>query len=270
MRSLHRIKRALSLVWVALREQVHAERAFPANMITEILSTGFYVLTFVIFLELLFQRTGAIAGFSKNDYLLMFLIGQLSFYIVYFGIFNTWARLIETVRSGAFDLLLLKPVPTRAFFYAGSLRPFSTLLTVLPNITFLVIIIDWQAIQFSWASFGMAMIVWSAGLVIYNTLLFALALPVFKTGDATDTLNIFYSLDSMPEVPYNKVPFAMKVASLMLIPGLLMTAATTDVMLMKSDPVPTLIASSIAGVVSFFIFGWLWHFALRNYTSASS
>src|SRR5688572_7382134 len=101
----------IKIIIATIRTQARAEKVYLGDFWSSLGSTGFYTLMFVVFIDLLFQRAGAIAGYSKNDFFFMMLISQVSFYVAFFCIFSPLLSLIERVRNGSFDLALLKPVP---------------------------------------------------------------------------------------------------------------------------------------------------------------
>lgn len=267
---MNRLMRTLTLIGVAFTEQVRAERAYLGNFWFGMLTKLAYNVMFILFIDQLYHRIGTLGDFTKNEFLLVYLISQLGFYLCYYGIFFPLKKLLFQVRSGSFDLLLLKPVPHRAFLYISGMSAFELVLTALPSLLILGGLIDWGQINVSASSVALGLSVWLSGIVICNTVLFALVVPVFKNGDSTDSLDVFYSITSMGQQPYSKLPSAMQVAALVVFPQILIAGAAGEVLLMKGDmPAVPLIAGA-AAIVSIIIAQLLWRHALRNYTSASS
>ena len=267
---MKRIARSVSLSLAAFREQTKAERAYIGNFWFAILSRIAYNITFLLFVDALFQRVGGIAGYDKNDFLFMYFVSQFGFYVSFNGIFIAMQKLVETVRNGNFDLLLLKPVPHRSFLYIGGFLPIDLLFNFATVIAIVTPFIHWGELHVTLLSFILGVLVWCCGLIICNTLMFALALPAFKLGDATDMLNVFYSITPMSQVPYNQLPLYMKALSLGLLPQLLLSAATAEVMLDKGGTFAICTSVFAAGIFSLGLYQFLWRYALRNYTSASS
>lgn len=266
MRFIHN----LSLGLVAFREQAKAEKAYIGNFWFGALSRLAYNLMFLLFIDVLFQRIGAVAGYSKNDFLFMFFVSQIGFYIAYMGIFSGMLKLVESVRNGNFDLLLLKPVPHRFFLYVRGFMPYELMFTFMIMLPMIGFFINWDELSINTGSFLLGALVWVGGLVICNTLMFALALPVFKYGDATNMLNMFYSITAINQLPYGKLPLVMKALSLSLLPQLIFAAATAEVMLQKGDTITTVLSVCIATIVSITLYQFMWRYALKHYTSASS
>ena len=268
---MNRLIRAWVLAGVAFREQITAEKAHLANFWFGLLGKLIYNIMFILFIDQLFARVGQFAGYTKNDFYFLFFVSQLGFYLCYYGIFFPMQRLVESVRNGNFDLLLLKPVPHRAFLYISGMQMYELLVTAAPSLLIMALLINWSLITVTPLSFALGFVVWVGGIVICNTLVFALALPVFKTGEASDMLNkAFYNLTSMSQMPFSKLPFFMKVGALVVFPQILIAGAASEVLLMKADMFAIAGIVSVAAVISVFIVNYLWKYALRNYTSVSS
>lgn len=264
------IAHTATVLSAAIREQVRAERAFLGNFWFGLLSRLIYNIMFLFFIDVLFKRVGSVAGYDQNDFLFMYFMAQVGFYITYACLFQSAQRLLLTVRSGNLDLLLLKPVPHRSLLFIQGLRPIDLLFTLLTTLPLIATQINWPALNLTLVPFLLGVLVWFCGIVICNTLVFAFVLPVFKTGDATDTLNMFYSITALGSIPYSKLPLFMKILALGVLPHLLMSGAAAEVILQKAD-LPGIILPVIAATaVSIGLYQLMWRYALRNYTSASS
>src|SRR6185503_15867192 len=117
-------------------------------------------IMFILFIDQLFARVGHFAGYSKNDFYFLFFVSQLGFYLCYYGIFFPMQRLVESVRNGNFDLLLLKPVPHRAFLYISGMQMYELLLTAAPSLLIMALLINWSIIAVTPLSFVLGLIVW--------------------------------------------------------------------------------------------------------------
>lgn len=267
---MKRITKTLRLIAIAFTEQVRAERAYLGNFWFGMLTKLAYNSMFLLFINQLYHRVGQLGDFTKNEFLFLFLVSQLGFYICFYGLYFPLKKLLITVRTGNFDLMLLKPVPHRAFLYISGMSAFELLLTALPSLLILGGIINWGEIHISLFSFLMGLVIWVSGIVICNTILFALVLPVFSQGDATDTLDLFYPISSVGQQPFSKLPQAMKIAALVIFPQILIAGAASETLLMKQQGflVPLVVAGT--AIIAVIILQLLWRHALRNYTSASS
>lgn len=262
--------RGLSLAWYAFREQARAEFAYLGNFWFSLIARIFYNITFLVFIDALFQRVGQVAGYTRNDFMFMFFVSQLGFYVIYLILFTGLLKLVDNVRTGQFDLLLLKPVPHRLFLYIRGTTPIDFAFTTLSALPLIATQINWGALTLDGQSLLLGLVVWVCGMIISNTFLFALTLPAFRAGDATDMMNVFYAVTGISQVPYNNLPVYIKALSLCILSQLIVAAAATEVILMKGDSTMVVIPVVVAALFSVFIYNQLWRFALRNYTSASS
>lgn len=244
--------------------------AYIGNFWAELLSTFFYVVTFLLFTQLLFKRIGTMGSYTKDDFLFMSLVGQFTYYVWAQVIGKAITGLVENVRTGSFDFVLLRPISAKFYTYVSGIRPVLGLFISLPNIILFCIVIDWSNINLTISSVVLGAVVWINAMLILSTIMFTLAMPVFTQGDATDMVNVSFSLFNITDMPYYLLPKGMKFASFTVIPTLLATAGASYVMLGKGNPWFIVICSIVAGVVAVLCFNILWNKSLNSYSSASS
>lgn len=265
------MKKYTSLTRAFLRDRARNDLAYIGNFWSELASTMLYVTTFILFVQLLFSRIGSMGGYSKDEFLFMTLIGQFTFYVWSIILFPTATQLVANVRSGAFDFVLLRPISAKYFTVISAIRPVYGLFISVPNIILFCWIIDWSSISVTLINAIIGIVIWCCAMVILATIMLLLALPVFIQGDATDMINMSYSLFSITEMPYNLLPTGLKYASFTLLPTLLATAGTAYVMLGKGSANGVmLVGALIAAILSVSFFNLIWSKALRSYSSASS
>jgi ABC-type uncharacterized transport system permease subunit len=265
-----RFKHNLRVILATQKEQARSEAAYLANFWADVLTAIVFVVTQVVFIDLLFRRTGLIAGYSSNDFFFLMFVNQLTYFSTTKLLALPMFLLVDSVRFGNFDLMMLRPVPLRAYLYARAIKPISTLLAAVPSIIIFGVIVDWSRLGISIGSVMLGMVVWISGFFIFRTFIFALAYPVFTEGDATDSLSGFFWTSAMNQMPYQNLPRFMKVLSLFLIPTLLMTAGTVAVILSKGSSSAIVASSASASLLLSVVFKIMWKRALNNYSSASS
>lgn len=264
------MKRYILIAYGLARDRLRNETAYMANIFAETASTVFYVISYLLFINFLFAKIGSVAGYSKNDIYFMMLVGQLTFYLYASLLLSAGVKIISTVRNGEFDLLLLKPINTIFYIYASSIKPITTTLISLPNLLILIILINWQALNLTPISLVLGFITWLASILILNTLIIATVYPVFTRGEATDTINITWSLFSINEIPYDKLPNTLKILSFALLPTLLAGGGVTYIALSKGPSMFIVLFSVIAAIIAVILYKLIWRKALQQYTSASS
>jgi len=263
-------KKTSQVVRATMKEQAQSETTYLGNFWFDVSSTVVFAIIMLSFLSLLFRRVGSIAGYTKNDYLFMIVVGEFTFFTVAAFLVEPMIFLKDSVRNGYFDLMLLRPVPLKTYIYARAIRPLHTIMAALPNILLFVFAVNWAKIDVTPLSVLLGIFVWICGLIIFNTLMLALTMPVFTLGDSSDMQGSWYSVVSMNMMPYEKLPSFMKFLSLTFTPSVLMTAGAAFVMMQKGNSVPVLVSAVFATIVSLLIYRLMWRHALNNYTSASS
>jgi ABC-type uncharacterized transport system permease subunit len=262
--------RSVQLIVAIVRERMLTETAFIAAFWAQAVPPLAYNIAFLVFFDLLFRRLGSFANYTRNDFLFMMFIGQMAFYCIYYILNKPMLAMVEKVRSGEFDLLLLRPTNTRVYLYASGIPPIEALFHIVPVAITISLFINWSLIHVTIGTVLLGIVVIVSSLVIMNTVLFVLAMPVFTSGESSSAMEILWSLTVAKELPYHKLPFIMKALSLFLLPILLSAAGASDVMLQKTNVWTIVVPAVAAAVVSGIIFNKLWRIALRNYTSASS
>ena len=264
------MKKYLLLSVAFLRHKSQNDIAYLGNFWAQLLSTVLYVVTFLIFAQLLFMRIKTFGGFSKDDFLFMTLIGQITFYIWANILLAPMVQLVDNVRTGGFDYLLTRPLSAKFYSYISGIRPVLGLFVGLPNVLLVCFIINWGNINITLTSMFIGFIVWFCGMTILATVMFALATPVFTHGDSSDMLASSYALMGVSAMPYNLLPKWLKLASFVFIPSILATSGGSFVMLQKGSIWYIVVASIGSAILSVVCFNILWNRAVNNYSSASS
>lgn len=223
-------------------------------------------LFFLLFLVILVSRTQVLAGYS----LWQVIIFYLTFNFIDSStqmIFREVYRFRQQVVSGNFDLILVKPVNSlfRTLFGGADLLD---MITLLPFIIFLAI-----------AAFhvpGLSL----AGVTIYILLVFnalwiamsfhiiVLALAILTT-EIDHAIMIYRDFTSMGKLPVDIYGEPLRSFVTFVIPvGVMMTYPAKALMGFLSMNGVILAITLSMTIFAFSIF--LWRYALRNYTSASS
>ena len=253
-----------------IRNKSQNDIAYLGNFWAELLSTVFYILTFIVFAQLLFLRIKTFGGYSKDDFLFMTLIGQITFYVWANIFLAPMVLLVDNVRTGNFDYLLVRPVSAKFYTYISGIRPVIGIFVGLPNVLLVCFIINWSNINITLLSIFMGVVVWLCSMTILSTVMFALTMPVFTQGDSSDMLNSSYSLMGVSAMPYNLLPKWLKLSSFVFIPTILATSGGSFVMLQKGGVWYIILAAILAALLSLVCFNILWKRSMNSYSSASS
>lgn len=264
------IRRTMRIVLATQKEQLRSEVEYLANFWSDIFSAFTFIVTQTLFIHIIFRRAGLVAGYDQNDFFFLMFVNQITYFTTTRLLALPMYLLVDSVRFGSFDLMLLRPINLKAYLYARAIKPVSAVISSLPSIIFFGVIVNWSKLSISLKSLLLGSAVWVAGFIIFRTYIFALAYPVFTEGDATDSLSGFYWTSAVNEMPFQNLPRFMKVLSLFLIPTLLMTAGTVAVILQRGSAAAIIIPAVLASIVSSILYRLMWRKALTNYMSASS
>ena len=87
------------------------ETAYWANNWTSIFSSTFYMISTIIFIDVVYSNIQLLAGYTRDQMLLFLLVGQSVYYLGWV-IQGNLDELISSVNRGNLDLILAKPVPS--------------------------------------------------------------------------------------------------------------------------------------------------------------
>ena len=237
---------------------------------TNVASTVFYVLTLLLFIEVIYANVNTFAGYSKNEMRFLLLIGQLNFYLEWMWSTNNLLGLIDSVRTGALDTILSKPIP--ALFYV-TFRDISLVNRIkdgLPNLVLIAFMINWEQIPFNLTNVIAGLAIFVFGQIAWHGFRFLFALPVFFTGQSSQIFNLAGTLGGVQDIPYEGFKGAMKITFTSIIPALITAQMATSVILGKANALSSVLLALFVALLFLMLKHLGWIIALRNYSSASS
>lgn len=263
------MKLRLKILTANIKNTFQNEVAFFANNIGNVFSTVFYTIVAVVFINALFVNVKAIAGYSKNDMLFLFLAGQLSFYIFAIWTEDNRDLLHADVKTGNLDFLLIRPVPALFFISCRKINLLGILRDGLPTVILVSYIINWGALNLNPISaiFGIAIFV--LGQLAWNGLSYLFVFPVFWLDEASNISKTAWSLGETNHIPYEGLEGKIKATLITLIPSFLTAAVPVSVALGKSDKYVMFTLTLIVTVIFSFLKRFMWKKALNNYTSVA-
>ncbi|AKM79642.1 MAG: hypothetical protein UX85_C0001G0198 [Candidatus Beckwithbacteria bacterium GW2011_GWB1_47_15] len=218
---------------------------------------------FLAFLFVLKDRLGTIAGYSLDQVIIFFLVYNLfdlfgQFF--YRGIY--WFR--EEIVSGSFDFTLAKP-----------LNPLFQILTAhtdfldLPLLLVVIVALGWRLNSVSAPDLVSFAFLSLAAVIIVTAIHIAVAAVGVITTEVDHTIWIFRDLASMGRVPIDIYVESVRAFLTFVVPIALVFTFPAKALLGFLTPV------TIAGVLAASVFIWwlslkFWHYALTQYSSASS
>lgn len=267
MQSVYKYKRNIRLIKQIVKTNWHYETAYFTSNIFVAISPFVYTISFLLFISVLFQNINSIAGYSRDEMLFLFFIGQLSFYS-----FSFWAEggisVEKYVNNGTMDYILTRPVSSLFFITVHKIMPLQLIINYLGPLTPSWLIINWSNLNLAWGNFIFAVIIFLCGVVLYHQAQFLSVCISFWTGRAKQASLVVFAVSSQ-NIPLEGLGPVMRILVLGIYP-VMISSVVASVMLGKSNAV---LFTSIV-VVVFIIFSILkrrvWAKALKQYSSASS
>lgn len=247
------------------------ETAYAGNTLGELLSTIFYNVTLLVFLDVILKKFKMIAGYTFPDMLVLTMISQMIFYTGLTFTYSSVELFVKGVRDGTFDTLLLKPVSVFFQVMTLGMRPFNGAFFSIPPLSIYAVLIIQQN-AFHPTLFGL--IAGICGLLMGFLLLhffrFTFAMLVFKNKQIKNLLKTLEFLTDGGAYPYEAYRGIVKVIVLFLSPLLAGAGIPSLYFLNKTTSlVPLLIEAGLLALFSFTSL-YLWRQGLKLYESASS
>jgi len=245
------------------------ETAYFGNNWGNIASTVIYVVVQILFVNVIYSRVNTFAGYDKNEMYFLLLIGQFSFYLIWgLGEINN-RILIEDIRRGALDFLLILPVPSLWFATFRKIPLLTITRDGLPNLILIAYLINWSTLSLTLSHLILGIIIFILGQMAWISFNFLMVLPVFWTGEAKNIYSMTYNLRDNNQIPWEGYRPGFQFSLSVFIPTLLLSSIPASVMLGKASALYLLPFTFLIALMFILIKRWLWSLALRNYTSAS-
>lgn len=256
--------KVLTLFW---RTSLASELEYRLNFLLAFLSSLGHLVGNLFGLSLFYTGSGSLGGWPFHQALLV-----MGFFSTLQGLNKVLlspnlARIVEHVRTGTLDFVLLKPLDSQFWLSTRRISPWG-----LPDVLFGIGTAIYAAVQLGLPAHRLAL---AAGpfflsAVIQYSLWFLLAsisIWYVKIHNVTEVLNALlaagrYPIDALPAGVYRFVfSFVIPVALLTTVPAKVALA----------QPIGTWIFASLAFALgAFSLSRAFWRHALRYYTSASS
>lgn len=247
------------------------ETAHWANNWGNIISTCFYTISQIIFIEVLYSNVNSIAGYSRDQLLLFMLVGQAGYYLTWTIHYNL-EDLITSVNRGVLDTLLIKPVPSLFYITFKKVKIFSILRDCIPPTLILVSIINWGNLIFTPTNLLIGIAIMIMGTITMHVIHLLSTIPVFWLGESSSILSLTdsaeYNIGKV--VPYEGFSNNLKVVFTTIFPALISAGIATSVILGKINPTTYFFGTLAIMALALFIRTYAWNKAIKIYTSASS
>lgn len=261
----------LLLIRASIVNTFHQDTAYPAENWSNLLSTFFYTLTFFAFINILYSDVELIAGYTRDQMLFFFLIGQIAFYLQWPSYYGNLLTISKLINNGNLDLILTKPVPSAFYVSTRKISLLQLFRDGTIPIVLLTLSINWSNINVTGLNFICGIIMLVIGFIISYCIFFISVMTSFWLGRDQHLLGISQSLhDCTVTIPYEGLDNKLRFLLGGIVPLLFEVGIPTSIFLGKSDP-GTMVLLGFAVMCIFLILKvYLWTKGLMVYNSASS
>jgi ABC-2 type transport system permease protein len=261
------VRRYAHILWLFWRTSLASELEYRLNFLLAVLSSLGNIAGNLFGLSLFYTNDGSLGGWPFHQALLVM------------GLFTTLQgmsrvlltpnlqRIVEHVRTGTLDFVLLKPIDTQFWLSARRISPWGVpdVLIGLGTVAFAAARLGLPAERLLFALGPFIL----SGVIQYSLwfMLASISIWYVKVHNVTEVLNGLlaagrYPIDALPAGAYRFVfTFVVPVALLTTVPARVA---------LGQDAGRWLLFSSIFALGAFIFSRAFWRFALRYYTSASS
>lgn len=260
-----RYLRSLGAFWSS---SLAMELEYPLNALIELLSVLGNLAGSVVVLALFYGRGHGLGGWSWDEALVV-----LGIYTLLDGFTSTLLQpnlgaIVNHVRTGSLDFVLLKPIDSQFWLSARSFSPWG-----LPGVLAGLALIG-VAARRAGASpslptlLGTALLLLCSALILYSLwfVLAATSIWFVKVWNATEVLRSTLVAGRFPVSAY---PPALRTLFTLVLPVAFLTTVPAEAILGRATP-SWVLASLGMALLSLTLSRVLWRHALRYYTSASS
>ncbi len=268
--TVSKIQRAITLAKALIQYNFYNEFAYWANNWGNIVSTAFYTISILFFLNMLISKYTHVVGLNKNELLLVFLFNQLAFYI--FAMFDEFT-VIEDIRIGKFDYYLIRPWSIITAVIGNNINVFYVIRDGLLPLGIIISTIDFNSLHITPLSTILATFLFLAGLIIATLIRLSSIAISFFVGESKSLAKLIFSMSNWhleaQFLPIEKVrPLWL---AMFVMFGIIPSRFTALVLDNKLNNLKTIIISTIIIlIISVIGTKLLWHKGLKHYSSASS
>lgn len=261
------MKRTLKLFWELIKVNTKYFMEYRISLLISLFLTFFWVLSYIVFIEVIFHNIDSLAGLSKGEVLLI-----LSFYYLFTSIANVlyrdnFERFSETMRRGELDFILVKPVPHRMMTFLHKMRlDFSASFIIV----ILTMIYAFQFLEQSIATSALLLgITYSiiASIIFYSLLSIIASLAFWISKN--DTLGVLiWNFSQISRYPRGIFSQAIQKIFTFILPFALLANIPAEITAGIIEPI-MLLYTIITTVVIYIISLALWNTGIKRYSSAN-
>jgi viologen exporter family transport system permease protein len=262
------MSRYLRLLAIQLRISVASAMAYRANFILEGAMTVVWMGLTLLPLMVLFDGRPSVAHWDAPSALIV-VAYFMGIRAVLEGIVSpSLVGLVEKIRSGSFDYVLLKPVDAQAMVTASTYEPWK-IFDLLGAIGLAVYAFIRRGHAPTPGSLVLGLVLFVAGVIAMYSLWITCAAASFWVGRLDNLMYLLGAIFDTARWPVQVFKGAWRYVFTFIIPVALMTTFPAMALLGRIE-VKTAAGTIIGSLAMLLVSRLIWKAAIRNYTSASS
>lgn len=222
----------------------------------------------VVTINVMFIQTDSIAGWSKNEMLVMYSIFRVVSELWWFFFSLNLRALTEYVREGTLDYILLKPIPTQFIISFRNILIFS-LPTLVLSIMLVIYFIYHAGIKIDGSKILIASLLIINSLVMIYSLMLMIATLSFWTTKLQAFWEVYGIFMEGARYPISLYKQPLNFIFTFIIPLALMFSLPTQFIVGRESWASVSIAF-LSGIVFLLISHKFFYYGIKRYNSASS
>lgn len=267
IRPLAAASRYLRLLWVQLRTSSLLALQYRYDFLIEGGISLLYTITALAPLWVIFERREEVVGWSFAEALLVVGWFTLLQGVLEGAINPSLTTVVEHIRKGTLDFVLLKPVDSQFLVSTAKFLPWR-----IGNVVSAIVIFVYAFERVGWPAPGAvaeAALLFACAIAVLYSLWIIIVSAAFYVVKVDNLTYLFASIFDAARWPIGIFRGFLSLLFTFIIPLALMTTFPAQALLGTLE-LRTLL-SSVAGALAFVVASrWIWLLAIRGYTSASS
>jgi ABC-2 type transport system permease protein len=261
--------RYFQILWIQLRTSAAQAMAYRANFLLEGVMTGAWIALTLLPLIVLFGKQHTIIDDWDAPSALVVMAYFVGLRAVLEGIVSpSLVDLVEHIRQGSFDYVLLKPVDAQILVSASRYEPWKVF-DLLGAVAIAVYAFVRRGHAPSPADLAAGLGLFVAGAIAMYSLWIVCAAAAFWVGRLDNLQYLLAAIFDTARWPVHVFPGLWRIVFTFVIPVAVMTTFPAMALLGRLDGLTAL--ATIAGSLAMLVASRLvWRAAIRSYTSASS
>jgi len=259
---------ALRLLRVFYRTSIQTDMEYRADFFTRLLASLLGLLTTAGALAIAFQYAGRIGGWTLGQAMVLLAVYYLMDGLIEMFIAPNMREIMNQVREGTLDFVLLKPVSAQ---FMATLRTINIwrVANVLVGLSLSVFTVQRLAISIGPREAGLFALTLAAGFAVVYSFWLVLVTLTFWFVKLDNLEQIIWQAYETGRYPIEIYPVWLKATLTYVIPVVFIITVPAGALAGRLEPGAALLSLAVAagGLLAS---SWFWRFGLKHYTGASA